>query len=334
MEGMFSYLVRRLLWVIPILFLVSFVTFGLARLGPGDPVRIAAGQFRDPEAFERIRHARGLDKSIPEQYAIYMRDVITRFDFGESYRYKDFSVSEIIFPAMFRSLQYNAIALVITLGIGIPVGIYAARKQGTVTDPAIIGSFLFLHSIPGLITIPLLVWTFALKLGVLPARGWPQECPLYMSFMPTGYQCIGVFSSEAIIPILVLSIPGVAIWARYTRAFTLDVLKEDYVRTARSKGLTERTVLTRHVLRNSMLPLSTIVAFSTIGLIEGSFFTETLLGIPGIGRLAFESIGGRDYDMIMALTLVGATSYVLMSIFVDIMYTWIDPRIRYGRRNL
>ena len=334
MEGMFSYLMRRLLWVPPILFIVSFATFSLARLGPGDPVRIAAGQFRDPEAFERIRHARGLDKSIPEQYVIYMEGVITRFDLGESYRYKDYSVSEIIFPAMFRSLQYNAIAMVITLGLGLPIGIYAARKQGTVADPAVIGSFLFLHSIPGLITIPILLWTFALKLGVLPARGWPQSCPLYLDFMPNGYNCIGVFSSEAVIPILALSVPGVAIWARYTRAFTLDVLKEDYVRTARSKGLNEMSVMSRHVLRNALLPLSTIIAFSTIGLLEGSFFTETLTGVPGIGRLAFESIGSRDYDMIMAVTLVGATTFVLMSIFVDIMYTLIDPRIRYGRRNI
>jgi ABC-type dipeptide/oligopeptide/nickel transport system permease component len=334
MEGMFSYLMRRLLWVPPILFIVSFATFALARLGPGDPVRIAAGQFRDPEAFERIRHARGLDKSIPEQYYIYMKGVLTRLDLGESYRYRDYSVSEIIFPAMFRSAQYNSIALAITIGMGIPVGVLAARRQGTWSDPTLIGSFLLLHSMPGLITIPVLLWAFALKLGVLPARGWPQECPLYMDFMPTGYQCIGVLSSEAVIPILALSIPGVAIWARYTRAFTLDVLKEDYVRTARSKGLNEYGIMSRHVLRNALLPLSTFIAFSMIGLIEGSFFAETLTGVPGIGRLAFESIGSRDYDMIMAIVLVGATTFVLMSIFVDIMYTLIDPRVRYGRRNL
>jgi ABC-type dipeptide/oligopeptide/nickel transport system permease component len=312
---------------------VSSVTFTLARLGPGDPVRVAAGQFRDPEAFERVRAARGLDKPLYEQYYIYMKGVLTRFDLGESYRYRDFSVREIILPAIWRSMQYNTIALGITLLIGIPVGIFAARRQGTWVDPTSISSFLMLQSIPGLVSVPILLWLFALTLGVLPARGWPQDCPLQLDFLPNGYNCIGVFSSEAIIPIIVLAVPGIAIWARYTRAFTLDVLKEDYVRTARSKGISEFHVLTRHVMRNSMLPLSTIIAFAMVGLLEGSFFVETLTGVPGIGRLAFESVGSRDYDMIMAITLIGATAFVLMSIFVDILYTIIDPRIRYGSRN-
>jgi ABC-type dipeptide/oligopeptide/nickel transport system permease component len=333
MEGTFSYLMRRLLWVPLILFVVSFVTFALARLGPGDPIRIAAGQFKDPEAFARVRHARGLDKSIPEQYFIYMKGVLTRADLGESYKFRDFRVSEVIFPAMWRSAQYNSVALFITLGIGIPIGVFAARRQGTWTDPSLIGSFLFIHSIPALVSIPFLLWVFALKLGALPARGWPQQCPIPLDFMPTGYNCIGVVSSEAVIPILALSLPGVAVWARYTRAFTLDVLKEDYVRTARSKGISELRVMTNHVIRNSMLPMSTIIAFSMVGLLEGSFFTETLTGVPGIGRLAFESIGSRDYDMIMAITLVGATAFVFMSIFVDILYLLLDPRVRYGRRN-
>jgi ABC-type dipeptide/oligopeptide/nickel transport system permease component len=324
---------RRLLWVPLILFIVSSVTFTLARLGPGDPVRVAAGQFRDPEAFERVRAARGLDKPLYEQYYIYMKGVLTRFDLGESYRYRDFSVREIILPAMWRSMQYNSVALAITLCIGIPVGIFAARRQGTWVDPTSISSFLMLQSIPGLVSVPILLWLLALQLGVLPARGWPQDCPVRLDFMPAGYNCIGVFSREAIIPIIVLAVPGIAIWARYTRAFTLDVLKEDYVRTARSKGISEFHVLTRHVMRNSMLPLSTIIAFAMVGLLEGSFFVETLTGVPGIGRLAFESVGSRDYDMIMAITLIGATAFVLMSIFVDILYTLIDPRIRYGSRN-
>lgn len=333
MEGKLSYLMRRLMWVPLILFVVSSVTFTLARLGPGDPIRVAAGQFRDPEAFERVRAARGLDKPIYEQYYIYMKGVLTRFDLGESYRYRDFSVREIILPAIWRSMQYNTIALAITLSIGIPVGIFAARRQGTWVDPTSISSFLMLQSIPGLVSVPILLWLFALKFGVLPARGWPQNCPLRLDFLPNGYNCIGVFSSEAVIPIIVLSVPGIAIWARYTRAFTLDVLKEDYVRTARSKGISEFRVLTNHVMRNSLLPLSTIIAFAMVGLLEGSFFVETLTGVPGIGRLAFESVGSRDYDMIMAITMIGATAFVLMSIFVDILYTWIDPRIRYGRRN-
>src|SRR5687768_13694810 len=131
-----AYLLRRLMWVPLILFIVSFITFALGRLGPGDPIRIAAGQFRDEEAFARVRAARGLDKPIYEQYYIYMKGVLTRGDFGESFRYRDYSVTEVLFPAMWRSFQYNSIVMAITIGIGIPVGVFASKRQGTWADPA------------------------------------------------------------------------------------------------------------------------------------------------------------------------------------------------------
>ncbi|MPZ49454.1 MAG: ABC transporter permease subunit [Dehalococcoidia bacterium] len=332
-SGTTSYLVRRLMWVPVILFVVSFVTFALGRLGPGDPVRVAAGQFRDDEAFERIRAARGLDKPVYEQYYIYMEGVLTRMDLGESFRYQDYDVSEIIFPAIWRSAQYNAVVLVLTLSMGIPLGVFAARRQGTWADPASISFFLFLQSIYSLISVPFLLLFLALKLGWLPASGWPRDCNVTLDFLPQGYECIGVLSAEAVIPIIALSLPAVAIWGRYTRAFTLEVMREDYVRTARAKGIPESKVMTRHVLRNALLPLSTMIIFSLVGLLEGSFFVETLTGIPGIGRLAFEAIGGRDYDMIMAIVMLGAVTFVLASIVVDIVYTMIDPRIRYGARS-
>ena len=333
MDGRTAYLFRRLLWVPVILVFVTFVTFALARFGPGDPVRVAAGNFRDPDAFERIRAARGLDKPIYEQYVIYMEGVILHGDFGESFRYRDFSVNEILFPAMWRSAQYNVIALAITLVIGIPLGIFAAKRQGTWADPTAISSFLLLQSVPALVIVPFALLFFSLRLGWLPASGWPADCNVTVGFLPQSYECIGVISSEAIIPILVLSLPGIAIWGRYTRAFTLEVMREDYVRTARSKGLSEFKVMTQHVLRNAMLPLSTIVAYALVGLIEGAFFVETLMGIPGVGRLAFESIGGRDYDMIMAIVLVSSSVFILATIAIDLMYTVIDPRIRLGARN-
>jgi ABC-type dipeptide/oligopeptide/nickel transport system permease component len=354
MQGTLPYLMRRLALVPLILFCVSFATFAIARLGPGDPVRVAAGQFRDPEAFARIRHARGLDKPIYEQYVIYMRDVLTHGDLGESFRYRDRTVSQVIFPAIWHSMQYNSIALVIMLVIGIPLGIFAARNQGNWRDPVSISSFLFFQSIPSLVSVPFLLLFLSLKLGVVPARGWPQECDVSLGFLGDSYKCIGVLhsyhniklslpspislnlslpvlglSKEAFIPLIALSVPAIATWARFTRAFTLDVLREDYIRTARSKGISEFRVMTQHVLRNALLPLSTIIAFALIGLLEGSFFVETLTGIPGVGRLAFESVGGRDYDMIMAVTMIGAVSFVIASIAIDIGYTLIDPRIRY-----
>jgi len=333
MDSTLNYLARRLLWVPFILLFVTFVTFALARFGPGDPVRVAAGNFRDPEAFDRIREERGLDDPIYEQYFTYMKGVITELDFGETFRYRDFSVNEVLFPAMWRSMQYNAVALAITVGVGIPLGIFAARKQGTWMDPTSISSFLVLQSIPALVMVPFALLIFSLKLGILPASGWPRDCNVVLPGFPNGYECIGVVSTEAIIPILALSLPGIAVWGRFTRAFTVDVMREDYIRTARSKGLSEFQVMKTHVLRNAMLPLSTVIAFSLIGLIEGSFFVETLTGVPGAGRLTFESIGGRDYDMIMAVVIIGSTLYLLTSVIIDILYTFIDPRIRIGARN-
>lgn len=333
--GTLPYLMRRLLWVPLILFVVSSVTFTIARLGPGDPISVAAGQFRDPEVFARIRAERGLDEPLYEQYYVYMKGVLTRGDLGESFRYRDFTVSEIIFPAIFRSMQYNAVALAITIGVGIPLGIFAARNQGKWQDPAAISTFLFFQSIPALVSVPFLLLFLSLKLDILPARGWPQpqDCVISVDFLGQSYSCLGVFSREAVLPLIALAVPGIASWARFTRAFTLDVLAADYVRTARMKGISEAAVMTRHVMRNALLPLSTIIVFAMVGLIEGSFFVETLTGVPGFGRLAFESIGGRDYDMIMAITLIGSSTFVMASIFVDILYTWIDPRIRYGSRG-
>jgi oligopeptide transport system permease protein len=316
-----------------ILFVVTFATFTLARLGPGDPVSIAAGQFRDPEVLARVRHAKGLDKPIQEQYYIYMKGVLTRGDLGESYRYKGRNVKDIIFPAMYRSAQYNAVALAITISFGIGLGIFAARKQGTWADPTSIGSALAIQSIPTMVAVPFMLLILALKLGWVPASGWPRDCNVSLHFLGGNYACIGVFSKEAIIPIIALSLPAIAVWGRYTRAFTLEVMKEDYVRTARAKGISEFRVMTQHVLRNALLPLSTMIAFSLIGILEGSFILENLTGIPGVGRLAFESIGSRDYDLIMAITLVGATLFIMTSIFIDIAYTFIDPRIRYGSRS-
>ena len=333
MESSLSYILRRLLWVPAVLFVVSFATFALARFGPGDPVRIASGQFRDEEAFARIRAARGLDKPIYDQYYRYMKGVLTRFDFGESFRYRGRTVNEVMFPAMWRSMQYNVIALAITMPLGIGLGVFAARRQGTWMDPTAISAFLVIQSIPTLIAVPFALLIFALKLGILPASGWPQQCTVTLPVLGDSYECIGVFSKEAIIPLMALSLPGIAVWGRFTRAFTLEVMKEDYVRTARSKGLSEYRVMTGHILRNALLPLSTIIVFSLVGLLEGSFFIETLTGIPGLGLLSFQAVNDRDYDFIMAVVLIGAFTFVLASIAVDVLYTVIDPRVRYGTRD-
>jgi ABC-type dipeptide/oligopeptide/nickel transport system permease component len=313
MQGLLPYVLRRLLWAPLILLAVSFIAFMVTRFGPGDPITIAAGQYRDPEVLERVRHEKGLDKSPLDQYRIYIWNVL-HGDLGESYRIRDRPVSEIIFPKMWISSQLGLVALIITFGVGIPVGVLAALRQGTWIDPASISTFLFFQSVPVLVSVPVMLLIFVLKLHWFPAGGWE-----------------GIFNKHIVIPALALSLPGIAGVARLMRAMTLDVLKEDYVRTARAKGLQEFTVVRRHVARNALLPMTTVIGISLVTLLEGAFFTETLMGIPGIGSLTFESVKSRDYDIILGLALVLATAFIVANIVIDIAYTFIDPRVRLER---
>lgn len=326
MEGLLGYAVRRLLWLPVILFFVSFFTFMITRFGPGDPVTVLAGQHRDPQAFARVREELGLDEPFYVQYAIYMRNLITHGDFGESLTlYRGADVWDILWPRMLVSLQPGVLALAVAFSIGTAVGIVAALRQGTWLDPAAIGSFLLFQSIPTLVMLPLLILFFVVRLGWLPATGWggprvdvgPQEISL------------GFLSPHIILPVIVLALPGIAGVARLVRATTLSVLGEDYVRTARAKGLPERTVVMRHVTRNALLPLVTVIGLSLATLLEGAFFVEYILGIPGVGQLGVDAAQSRDYDVILALVLITATAFVVANILVDIAYTFIDPRVRY-----
>ena len=199
--------------------------------------------------------------------------------------------------------------------IGIPVGIFAAMKQGTWLDPFAIGSFLLFQSIPVLVMVPMMVLVFAAKLHWLPAGGFD-----------------GLFSKSMIIPTIALTLPGIAGVARLARATMLGTLGEDFVRTARAKGLDEFTVITQHVARNSLVPvMTTVIGLSLVGLIEGAFFTETLLGIPGVGRFVYESVNGKDYNVILAVVLMITTAFVVANLLVDVALVIIDPRIRANR---
>ena len=304
------------MWTPFLLLAVSAITFSLGRIAPGDPVQILAGQGYNPESIARIKHQQGLDKPIPVQYGIFLKNAL-RGDFGESFKYRGRSVSELITRKVWISAQLVFAASLISLFMGIPVGFYAALKQGTWVDTATVSTSLFFMSIPVFLTGPGLLIIFSLGypfswLGVLPSHGWG-----------------GFFDSQIVLPAVVMGVPGIAGLARLTRASTLEVLGQDYIRTARAKGLRESVVRYRHILRNALIPIFTVVGMSLVALVEGSLIVEFIFGIPGIGLLGIESIFARDYPVIMALVLMVAVVFVFANLVVDVGYRFIDPRIRY-----
>lgn len=318
MPGVAVYILRRLLLLPVILLVVSIITFSLGRLAPSDYVEIQAGSRARPETIERIREERGLNDPVPQQYVRWLGDVL-QGDFGQSVVYRGADVKDVIFERLWRTMQYNFVVMVLTFAIGIPLGTWAALKRGSWMDPASIGTFLLIASVPVVVAIPMLQWLLSVKLELLPAAGWRERSILGVE--------LGIFSKEAILPIIVLTLPGVAGLARYMRAQVLEVMDQDYVRTARAKGLAEFVVVTRHVARNAMLPIATIMGFELAALFSGAIITETLLGIPGIGSYAFESVSARDYDSMMVIVLLGSATFMLANLLVDVMYGFIDPRI-------
>ena len=308
-----SYLVRRLLWLPVILFTVSFVTFVLGRYGPGDPVQVLMGQHNNPAVVERIREQRGLNDNIFVQYGRYVSNV-ARGDFGESFKYRGRTVTELLKPKMWVSAQLNIAAMILSVGLGVPIGLFAALRQGSLWDTAAVMMTLTWQSVPVFLTAPGLIWVFAWKLDMLPTHGWD-----------------GFFSTSIILPAIAMGIPGVAIVTRLTRASTLEVISLDYIRTARAKGLSEMAVRRSHILRNAMIPVVTSLGLSLAGVAFTSFIVERFFGIPGIGNLLIESIFARDYPIIDGVLLIGTTMFVIVNLLVDLLYPVLDPRIRLGQ---
>ena len=304
------YIAQRLLWLPVLLLAVSLITFVLGFYGPGDPAHVRLGARATPEALERLRGQMGLDRPFLVQYGSYVGDAL-RGDFGESYAYSGRSVAELVGRKTFVSAQLGLTAMLLAVGLGVPVGLLAAYKHGTWADTALVSFALFFYATPVFISAPFLILVFALNLHILPTSGWD-----------------GLFSATIVMPALVMGIPGIAGIARLTRSSALEVLGQDYVRTARAKGLSEVRVQVRHVLRNALIPVVTILGLGLATLVEGAFITETIFGIPGIGRFAVDSIFSRDYPVIMALVLILATSFLTANLLVDLLYGFLDPRIR------
>jgi peptide/nickel transport system permease protein len=307
---MLVYLVRRLLWLPVLLIIVSFITFALGYYGPADPIVALLGQHYNPEMAAQLAHEYGFDQPLVVQYFKYLERV-AHLDFGESIKYRNQPVLRLLIPRLAVTIQLNAVSSFIGVTIGVLLGMTAALHRGKWIDRFVIFGVVFGRAIPVFVAGPILLFLFARTIPVLPPGGWD-----------------GIFSRSAVMPVVLLSIGPIAIFARQTRAGMLEVMGQDYIRTARAKGLHEMTVVTGHALRNAFIPLLTILGFLLGSLVEGTFLTETIFGIPGMGQLAFEALGGRDYPIIIAVTLLVAAAYALGNLWVDLLYGIVDPRIR------
>lgn len=309
--GLAGYILRRLLWAIPVLFVISVLVFWMLRLAPGDPTETILGNRFDEEQAEVLKKKYGYDQPVHVQYAKYMWNLF-QGDMGVSLKHRDFTVSEVILPKLWVSTRLGVMALLISFGLGIPIGVYAALARGTFLDPLTISSWLLLEAIPPFVLIPLVQWALVLKLKLF------------------GLNWEGFLSENIILPVLVMGLPGVAGVARLMRASVLGVLGEDYIRTARAKGLKQQTVIVSHITRNALLPMVTVIGLSLPGVAAGALFVEALFGIPGIGQLSLQAVQLPDFDVVLVLILFGSTSFVLANVLIDVAYAFIDPRIRVG----
>ncbi len=308
---MWVYIARRVMWLPFLLLAASFVTFALGRFAPGDPVQVWLGQRYSEEKAARLRETLGLDRPFFVQYGTYMWGVL-HGDFGESFAFPGRSVGSLLARKMWVSFQVNAAAMIVSLTIGLPLGFWIAHRQGSWQDPTTVAISVMLMSIPIMVTIPVMLWVMCLKLGWVPCSGWG-----------------GFFDPRIVVSAITMGVPGVAGLARLMRASTLEVMGQDFIRTAHAKGLSAFAVDNRHVLRNALIPIITILGFALAGMLTTSFIVERILGIPGVGNLLIDSVFKRDYPVIMAVTIILATAFVLANLLADIAYSIIDPRIRY-----
>ncbi|MBI4534255.1 MAG: ABC transporter permease [Candidatus Melainabacteria bacterium] len=303
---MFNLIVKRALWAIPVLWIVATLTFLLARIVPGGP--FDAEKNLPPEVVSNIKAKYYLDKPVTEQYWRYMKRLV-QGDLGVSYKYVNRTVNDILQDAFPVSLQLGSLALLIAIGLGVPLGTIAAVRRGTAVDQTAMLLSTLGISVPGFVAGAALILIFGLWLRVAPVALWES-------------------ARHMLLPALTLALSPAAFLARLTRASVLEVLEKDWVRTARSKGLSPCQVLVKHVLRNALVPIATVLGPLTAILITGSFVVEFVYAIPGMGRFFITAVINRDYDLILGTTLIFAALLILANTAVDIVYTYLDPQIQ------
>ena len=313
---MFDFLVKRIAATIPVLFIVAVLVFLLLRLTPGDPAAIIAGDAASPENVAKIRENLGLSKPLIVQFGIWFGNVLAG-DLGESYFFK-VKVATLIMQRIEPTLALSFCTIVIAVLVAVPLGVLAAWKQGGWLDRALRGFSVIGFSIPVFVLAYILIWIVSLKLGWLPVQGYER--------IANGF---GPFIRHLILPSITLSVIYIALIARVTRASVQEVLSEDYIRTARAKGLPEQRVLIKHALANAAVPIITVIGIGIALLIGGVVVTESVYGIPGLGRLTVDAVLARDFPTIQGVILFFSFVYVLINLLVDVSYLFFDPRIRY-----
>jgi ABC-type dipeptide/oligopeptide/nickel transport system permease component len=307
-------IVRRLAALPLVLLAVTFVTFIVGYLAPGDPILTLMGNRRDPELYAQLRLQYGLDRPWWEQYLSYIGGLL-RGDFGLSYRFAGRPVIELLGSGVGVSLRLGLVALSLSLLIGIPLGAFAALHRNSLADRALMAPMLVLYAIPSFVLIPALQWmnyrAYSRGWPALPAAGWGSW-------------------QHWVMPVIVLSAGSLGYIARLTRANVAEIMRQDFVRTARGKGLQERAVRGEHILRNALLPVVTVIGPAIAFLVTGAFVVEKLFSIPGVGFLSVQAIEQRDYPVIQGTTVILAVAVVTMNLVTDLVYTLLDPRVRVG----
>jgi len=348
------YIARRTLWMILVLFVVSVITFGLMHAVPGGP--FDREKALPQQIIDNLNARYHLDESLPKQYLRYVSNVLLPYvsherpgrsllddalfnlkltegtwlkwmNFGPSYISLSRTVNDIFRENLPVSFQLGMMALLIAISIGLPLGILAALKQNTTMDYFGMSVAILGVSVPVIVLGPILVSIFGVTLKWFPPTGWGARPPFIMGIFPSKIDL--EYFRYAAMPAFALGFASSAILARLSRASLLQVIREDYIRTARAKGLAERLVILRHALKNSLIPVVTILGPLFAGLVTGTFVTELIFGIPGMGRYFVISINNRDYPVIMGTILLYALLLVIANLLVDLVYAFLDPRIRY-----
>ncbi len=322
---MAQYILRRLLVSIPVIFAIILATFTLVHALPGGPFD-TVGTKAMPEQMRRIMERRyGLDKPLYEQFFLYVKNLLTG-DLGPMLRLRSQDVNDIVAETLPVSFQLGSMAIIVGFAVGIPAGIIAALGRNTWVDYSATFVAIAGVSVPNLVLGPLLILVFAVNLDWFPVAFWGAEPPFILGLFP---KPTAEFWHHAVLPVLTLGSGSAAIVTRLTRASLLEVLGEDYVRTARAKGLRERVVIVGHALKNSLIPVATMIGPMLAGYLTGSLITEQIFALNGMGRRFVGSVGSREYFLLTSLTLIYGTMLIGGNILVDILYAWLDPRIRY-----